>query len=378
MDASSSDTPEPGAPWRALDSLSVSGNIACAPQPLSPQQSNLQPPPSQSRLEPPAHSDQLQEVLNLAKDVATDKLHLTPDDEPIKFTISQESWLELQEDSNFELCTERKSFRVFFDSSCRRLTIMPPPSHMHQSFIRLLTGLAYQAKSDMTPTLAPEISIDAGTAISIHTGEHMSSEKEPDLVVEWTKDLYDIGDHTIVEVGNTQPLNDLRYLARFYMNGDTHTQRVILIDITETPRYQSPKSIDTSQEFRRDERTGEIWFGNVKVVGETKILWEVWERDTSGVPQPIFQEVFAFGEMPSRNLPFLTIPGGGGYGDAATWRGVNTSVTPQMVKNFWMKDWARSTCKDARRRMLPLLGKQRLEEAWEEFRARNLNVIEPS
>ncbi|OAP53842.1 hypothetical protein AYL99_11965 [Fonsecaea erecta] len=361
MDPRSSDAPEPGAPWRALDSLSVSGDKACAPQPSSPQQSNSQPP---------THSDQLQEVLGLAEDVATDKLHLTPDDEPIKFTISQESWLKLQEDPNFDLCTERNIFRVFFDSSRRLVTIMPPPSQRHQSFIRFLTKLGYKTIFDTTPTLASKILIDTGMVVQTITGEYESSEKVPDLVVKWKKDMYNIGDHTIVEVGNTQPLNDLRYLARLYLNGDTHIQRVILIDITETPRFRSLKSIDTSQEFRRDERTGAIWFGNVKVVGETKILWEVWERDTAGVPQPTFQEVFAFGEMPSRSLPFLTITSEGVYGDATTWRGVDTSITPQMIKNFWMENWANSSYEDARRRMFPLLETYARLTATNDYRVR--------
>ncbi|OAP54106.1 hypothetical protein AYL99_11641 [Fonsecaea erecta] len=363
MDASSSDASEPGAPWRALDSLSVSGNTACAPQPSSPQQSNLQPS---------THPDQLQELLKLAEDVATYKLRLTADDEPIKFSISRESWLKLQEDSNFDLCTGRKLFRFFFDSSRYLVTIMPPPCSRHDAMVYFLQRVPFETSSDLMSTLMSKIWIQGAPASLISTGEYESSVKQPDLCIDWEKNMLDRRRHTIVEVGKTQTLQDLRYLARFYLNNDANIQRVILIDITETPPFQSPKSIDISQGFQEDEETGVVWFGNAKIIGQTKILWEVWERDSTGVPQSTFEETFAFGKVPLRDLPFFTIPEGGVYCDTTIRREVDVPIKPEMIQKFWTKYWGSACWVDVHRRMFGLLGEQRLKEALEEARARHL------
>ncbi|OAP53841.1 hypothetical protein AYL99_11964 [Fonsecaea erecta] len=336
MDSSSSDT------------LEYSGT-ACALQPSPPQQSNFQPPPNQSRLQPPTHSDQLQEVLDLAEAVATDKLHLTPDDEPIKFTISRESWLKLQEDPNFDLYTERKLFRVFFDSSRCLVTIMPPPSFRHQAFVGFLTELAYKAKFAMTPTLAAKILINSNSAIPVD----QSSQKQPDFHIDWIKSQDDSRTHTIVEVGVSQTLKDLRNLVPLYMDGDLNIQRVILIKFTEKPTFTCPKSIQDSQVFRIDEITGAIWCGNVKIIGETEVLWEIWERDTTGIAEMTFQETFAFGQIPSRKLPFLMISKGI-YGDKTLRRGVDSPIEPQMMKRFWKDYWHIACWEDTDRRVLPL------------------------
>ncbi|OAP53965.1 hypothetical protein AYL99_11845 [Fonsecaea erecta] len=361
---------EPGAPDAALASLSLSDGDTVATS-----ASASLPQPSE-----PTHPDQLHELMKFAEAVATDKLRLTPDDEPVEFTIFPKSWDWLEDDLNFELYIEGKLFRYFYERSRHCITIIPYRSHRHQSFVRFLMELAYKTKKSFTSLLADtstrgdRIRIEPDAAVCTVLGH--PDEKVADLSIQWAKGTHKIIDHTIVEASDTQSLDDLRYLARFYLYGHHQIQRVVLIAIAETPRFESPNSVDASQEFRTDESTGVIWFGNVKAIGEMKITWEVWERDTAGAPQPTFQEVFAFGEIPSRDLPFLKVRGGP-HGNASTWEYVNASVTPQMIKDFWMKDWPRSIWEDARRRMLPLLGEQRLEEAWEEFRrARNLDIME--
>ncbi|OAP54052.1 hypothetical protein AYL99_11586 [Fonsecaea erecta] len=346
MNSRSNNALKPGAPGQVPGSLSSSdGNTSYAPQPSSPQQSNLQPLP--------AHSDQLQEVLKLAEDVASGRLHLTPDDEHIKFTISRESWLKLQEDSNFDLCIEQKLFRVFFDSSVSLITLIPLRSHRHHAVLGFLSQLAYNTKSNLTSTLRDKISVSQGSTIRMVTEDYPSSEKIPDLYIEWSKSMSDSRNHTIIEVDQTQSLLELRYLAPFYLNNDADIQRVILIKVTETPIFKSPVSTEVSQEFRRDETTGVIWCGTAKVIGATKILWEVWERDAAGVPESIFQETFAFGETPSRNLPFLKISKGT-YGDTAIRREIDISIKPQKMKEFWTKYWVDGSWEDAYKRVYPL------------------------
>ncbi|OAP53955.1 hypothetical protein AYL99_11835 [Fonsecaea erecta] len=346
MNSRSNNALKPSAPGQAPGSLSSSdSNTSCAPQSSSPQQSNLQPLPT--------HSDQLQEVLKLAEDVVSHKLRFTPDDEPIKFTISRESWLKLQEDSNFDLCIERKLFRDFFDSSLSLITIMSPPSYRHQTVLKFLTQLAGDTRSNLISTLASKISVKQGSAIRMVTGDYVSAQKIPDLFIRWRKSMGDNRIHTIIEVGQTQSLSDLRRLAPFYLNNNADIQRVILIKMTETPTFKSPVSTEVSQEFRRDETTGVIWCGTAKVIGTPKILWEVWERDTTGVPESIFQETFAFGEIPSRNLPFLKISKGT-YGDTAIRREIDISIKPQKMKEFWTNYWVDESWEDAYERVYPL------------------------
>ncbi|OAP54074.1 hypothetical protein AYL99_11608 [Fonsecaea erecta] len=351
---------EPGALHAALGSLSLSdGNTVATSAFASASASTLQP-------SPPTLCDQVLELREITQDVAMDEVRLMPDDDPMMFSICPKSWWEMIQDGKLEQCIARQLFRVSYDSSRRLVTIMPPLSARHQSFVFLLMELAYKTELSIPPALACSMRMDTGSAVWTVTEGNESSLKVPDLLIRWAKNINDVRAHTIVEM--SESLEDHQYLAPFYLNGNADIQRVILINMVETPRFEPPESVDIYQEFRRDEKTGVIWFGNVKVVGETKMSWEVWERDIAGVPQPTFQEAFAFGETPSRNLPFLTIREGV-YGDAATMAlgGVDSSVTPQMIKNFWTEHWPCSSWTDARSRMLPLLGDYRLERVEKNF-----------
>ncbi|OAP54152.1 hypothetical protein AYL99_11687 [Fonsecaea erecta] len=345
------------------DVLEHSGT-ACALQPSSLQQSNLQLP---------THSDQLQEVLKHAEDVATQKIFPT-DDETIHFTISRESWLELREDPNFDRCIEYKAFRASFDSSRSLVTITGPASERHHAIVRLLADVAHVTLVDKTPIRwYPVIS-------HRFTGEYEDSLRQPDFSISWDESLFYERVHTVVEIGVSQSLEELRALIPLHMKGNPETQRVILIKLAETPKFQCPESIDIdiAQEFRRDRATGVIWFGNAKVIGETRISWELWERDAAGVPQSTFHETFAFGEMPSRNLPFLTISEGI-YGDTEIRGEVNASITPQMIQQLWRENWPLASWGDASVRLFDLIGESRLREAMREARdkglADELNVL---
>ncbi|OAP54040.1 hypothetical protein AYL99_11800 [Fonsecaea erecta] len=125
------------------------------------------------------------------------------------------------------------------------------------------------ASVHLRSTLMSKISVKQGSAIRIVTGDYVSAQKIPDLFIRWTKSMGDNRIHTIIEVGQTQSLPELRRLAPFYLNNNADVQRVVLIKMTETPTFKSPVSTEVSQEFRRDETTGVIWCGTAKVIRGT-------------------------------------------------------------------------------------------------------------
>ncbi|OAP53974.1 hypothetical protein AYL99_11854 [Fonsecaea erecta] len=344
---------------------------------------------------PPTGEDQFRHLLTFAQDVAANRMTLKPDHLPLTFDIHRESWVKLwsEEEGIFLTCVEARWFRYFYDSSRSLLTILPPLSYRHQAICTLLMRLAYDAKSKLASTFENETSIMRGEGIledkmsimcssgaQMSTGVYAESEKQPDILIQWHKSVIGVHAHTIVEIGLSQSLDDLQDLARFWLNGDTHIQRVVLIDIIETPKFDLhtkasqienlPCFKDPTQKFQRDESTGAISFAGFTAVGESMIIWEAWERDATGVPQSTFHEAFSFGEIPSKDLPFFTIARNV-YGDRTTWRGMDTSVTPELIQKFWREEWVRASWTDACERMHPFVGVQRANEIWWEARARD-------
>ncbi|OQV11053.1 hypothetical protein CLAIMM_14957 isoform 2 [Cladophialophora immunda] len=342
MDSISDNALEPGALRQPFGSLSVSDGGGGT---------GAQHPPSLSSLPPPTEPDQLQEALKFAEDFASGKLRLRVDSDPIEFTISRESWFKLQQDSHFDLCTECKSFRFAYDSSRSLLTIMPPPSTRHDAVVEFLSDLAQEAKFNLMSPAKSKMSITWNRHVRDFEKEYESSQKQPDLSIKWYEND-PVGQlHTVVEVGVSQSLQSLRALVPLYLQGKPEVQRVILVKIKETPVFRSSTqpSTDTSltpdsKELRRDEATGVIWFGDVKVVGETQMLWEVWGRNIDGDPHKIFEETMTYGAVPSRDLPFFTIPEGGTQGDP------EVTVGREEMEEFWGVRWFRGSWADASRR----------------------------
>ncbi|OAP53975.1 hypothetical protein AYL99_11855 [Fonsecaea erecta] len=275
---------------------------------LPQQKANVRSYPDQSHLAPADRFDQYKYVLMFADAVAKGRGRMTPDHPELRCDIYPESWIKLwkEEGSKFALCAEKRLFRFFYHKQRSLLTILPPQSHRHHAICALLMRLAYETKSTLTSTLADEMSILPGAgiledktsimwgaAVRMNKNDYEPSVKQPDILIQWHQhqNVSDTKFHTVVEIGLCQPLDELQSIARLYFIAHTDIQRVVLIDIIETPQYELHKKekfedigcfIDVTQKLRRDESTGVIWFGQTKIVGESMIIWEVWERDGPG------------------------------------------------------------------------------------------------
>ncbi|OAP63838.1 hypothetical protein AYL99_03065 [Fonsecaea erecta] len=260
-------------------------------------------------------------------------------EEPFELTLSRQAWLELQRNPDFDLCIEQKQFPVSYDSSTAVLTIMPPPLFMHRAILGFLSEVGSGARSKSNEKA--QMSIVQNLYVDNFEGPYASSAKQPDLVINWGKDLHQ--PHTVVEVGKSQSLECLRGLVPLYLTGNPTIQRVVLVKIMETPAYASssrlPIHVTSAQDLRRDEVTGAIFYGDIQLVGEVKFRWEVWER-VNGQPTTTFEEEFGYGELPCRPLPIFKI-------DAA---GMEATVQPAAMKDFWDCTWNPATLMDAVRR----------------------------
>ncbi|OAP53971.1 hypothetical protein AYL99_11851 [Fonsecaea erecta] len=303
--------------------------------------------------------DRLQDALGWITATVEADLRL-PLEYTVEFTLLPESWLELQQDANFQVC-KRRLFRASFDSSRSVVTIMAPRPHRHRAVVRFLADLARKTISDRRPDLSPMLLVPQGEDMMREfEGEYKSSQIQPDVWIHLPSAPFTKQGHTMVEVGVYQPLKNLRALVPLYMKGYSSIQRVILVKITETPVFsqlawvsiERPQRFDFSQdfrkEFRKDMETGEFWFGDVRLTGKIELFWEVWERNATGDAEKTFEEWVEYGSAPSRNLPFIHISG------------MEVPITPEMMKGFWNDYFDYGSMKDAFKRAF-----ESLDELWQ-------------
>ncbi|OAP53846.1 hypothetical protein AYL99_11969 [Fonsecaea erecta] len=212
MDSPSDTTEQPSPPGESLGSSSVSDSHTTT------------------------HSDQLEELLKFVEDVALGRLRLSRDDEPIEFTISTDSWFELQYDSNFDLCAQKKFFRTSFDSSRSLVTVIPPPSDRHEAVVGFFSDLAVRTDRNLIYTRNSMLQVRCTRSIPEFVGDYTFSEKVPDLTIQWDEGTDASRIDTVLEVGVSQSLNNLRTLVPKYLKGTTYIQRVILIKMKEGSR----------------------------------------------------------------------------------------------------------------------------------------------
>ena len=116
-----------------------------------------------------------------------------------------------------------------------------------------------------------------------------SSLRAPEFGVALKEDVDSLKIHTLVEVNSSQSQDKMLEVMNFYLKGAPTVSRVILINITEGPKYKAPKRIDLNidkTECRCASNQGPLWYKDIQWVGQITISWDVWERDPiSGKPK---------------------------------------------------------------------------------------------
>ena len=145
-------------------------------------------------------------------------------------------------------------------------------------------------------------------------GPWKGSLREPEFGVAWKENVDPSELHTLVQVNSSQSQNKMLEVMNSYLKGAPTVSRFILINITEAPKYKTPKKVDLNEfktidktEFKCDSNQGPLWYKGIQWVGRITISWNVWERDSiSGKPRQICEASIIPPDYESR-LPFTKI-----------------------------------------------------------------------
>lgn len=281
--------------------------------PISPNVSGHTHPPLLSEqnglLSQPSHSrDQTNEARTYLRGFWSDS---SCSSAPVEFTIPYLSWSALSNDPELNL----HKLKVSYDSLKSILTIFPMEGMRHNHVVKWVNKLATLAEQNFDTSISRKFRSIDNVRLGYSKGEWNGSFRKSDFAIAWQMDGGGTDIHTIVEVGSSQSRNQLREVAKIYLEGAPQTSRVILIDLVETPKYVQPTNLNIdelknikSTEFQVDSDQGPVWYKGIRWVGHNTISWEVWERDPkNGNPVQIFETTMVPNDGRSQ-LPFFEIP----------------------------------------------------------------------
>ena len=241
--------------------------------------------------------------------------------------------------------------KISYDTVKSVFIIYPTEGKRHAHSVSWVTELAILAKHNLDISISEKIFFASADTLCGFKGKWTGSSKNPDFLIAW-EDNGGTEMHTVVEVGASQSEESLHEVMELYLKGAPQVFRVILINITETPKYRGPNNFDIDElkniekaGIQVDSEQGPVWYKGIQWVGHNTISWEVWERDPkSGDPVQIFEATIVPNDSGSQ-LPFFEIPTRIAYDVKPV------TVKPADVDNLWHRRFRVAIKDEAVRRM---------------------------
>ena len=258
----------------------------------------------------------------------------------------------------------RLKLKISYDALKSVLTIFPMTGKLHSRVLCWVIRLACLALIEFDSRIRSKVEFVFNEEFDEFEGPWKGSLREPEFGVAWKDDVDSYALHTLVQVKSSQSQNKMLEVMNSYLRGAPTVSRFILINITEAPRYKSPKKIDLNEfktidktEFKCDSNQGPLWYKGIQWVGRITISWNVWERDpVTGEPKQICKASIIPADCGSRApftkiLPYFMVPTTIAPGAKAV------TIKPADINLFWHERLRIAVAAEAVRRIKALESK---------------------
>ena len=172
------------------------------------------------------------------------------------------------------------------------------PSPVHESIVSTITDGFTNVKGSLPASIRRNITAVANQAYKNFQGRYRRSRKIPDLAVEFTDGNGPLHPKFILEVGFSEPYEDLVQAAKLWLEGKPQVSVVMIVNFEESPPFRCPaRDLDDEQllqlQFPDDVETeweqfithnnyGPVTYRGLEWVGRfPSVFAEVWRRDTA-------------------------------------------------------------------------------------------------
>ena len=170
------------------------------------------------------------------------------------------------------------------------------PSPVHESIVSAITDGFVGVKESLPAPIRRNITAVSNQAYKNFQGRYRRSRKTPGLAVEFPNANGDLDPKFILEVGFSEPYEDLAQAAKLWLEGKPQVSVVMIVNFEESPPFrcpahdldeeqllQFPDDVETErQQFIVHDSYGPITYRRLQWVGRFPTVYaEVWRRDAA-------------------------------------------------------------------------------------------------
>lgn len=170
------------------------------------------------------------------------------------------------------------------------------PSPVHESIISAISREFNSVAASLPEPIGSSIEVVANQEYKNFQGRYRGSRKTPDLAVEFTEGNGPLHPKFILEVGFSEPYQDLIQTAKLWLNGKPQVSVVMIVNFEENPPFRCPaRGLDDEQllqlqfpddveteweQFIAHDNYGPVTYRGLEWVGRFAAVYaEVWRRD---------------------------------------------------------------------------------------------------